>query len=381
MINKTEIQTALAAADSPVMVETNQQLEDASSHWQNCEVIGIDTEFVRERTYRADLGLVQLSDGETVWLVDPLKTGPIDSMARLFEAPHIVKILHAPSEDLDVLLYTTGACPDPLFDTQIACSLLGESLQLSYHKMVDWMLGITIDKGETRSNWLKRPLRPAQLHYAALDVCLLPMMYRELNQRLADIDRQGWLKEDCTRLLSRAYAPVDPTESWMKIGGNNRLHPASLVILQKLAEWRELEADKRNLAKGFVIKNPELLAIANAAPQTISQLTSLGELHPRVIERYGKTLLALVEQANKSELQLSPLASLNPPQKKLLADLKKLVGAKAEAIDVEPALLASRRELESLILTPQKDLLPERFLGWRKDIITNDLIEIMDNLR
>lgn len=378
MINKNEIQTALAAADTPVMVETNQQLADATSHWLSCEVIGIDTEFVRERTYRADLGLVQLSDGETVWLVDPLKTGPIDSMAKLFEAPNIVKILHAPSEDLDVLLYTTGACPDPLFDTQIACSLLGESLQLSYHKTVDWMLGITIDKGETRSNWLKRPLRPAQLHYAALDVCLLPMMYRELDQRLADIGRQSWLKEDCTRLLSRAYAPVDPAESWMKIGGNSRLNPASLVVLQKLAEWRELEADKRNMAKGFVIKNPELLAIAHAAPQTISQLTSLGELHPRVIERYGKTLLGLVEQANKSDLQLAPLASLNPQQKKLLADLKKVVGDKAQEIDVEPALLASRRELESLILTPQKDLLPERFLGWRKDIITNDLIEMMD---
>lgn len=380
MIDKNEVQTALAAADTPVMVETNQQLADATSQWLNCEVIGIDTEFVRERTYRADLGLVQLSDGDTVWLVDPLKTGPIDCMARLFEDPNVVKILHAPSEDLDVLLYTTGACPDPLFDTQIACSLLGESLQLSYHKTVDWMLGVTIDKGETRSNWLKRPLRPAQLHYAALDVCLLPMMHRELDQRLADLGRQNWLKEDCRRLLDRAYAPVDPAESWMKIGGSNRLSPASLVILQKLAEWRELEADRRNLAKGFVIKNPELLAVANAAPKSISQLSSLGELHPRVIERYGKTLLGLVEQANKSELHLAPLASLDPQQKKLLADLKKLVAKKAEEINVEPALLASRRELESLILTPQEDLLPERFLGWRKEVITNDLIDLLEKI-
>lgn len=378
MINKNETQSALKAAESIIMVETNQQLANAGSQWQNCEVIGIDTEFVRERTYRADLGLVQLSDGQTVWLVDPLKTGPIDRMAKLFEDPNIVKVLHAPSEDLDVLLYTTGACPEPLFDTQIACSMLGESLQLSYHKTVDWLLGVAIDKGETRSNWLKRPLRPAQLHYAALDVCLLPMMYRELNQRLADTGRQNWLQEDCSRLLSRAYTPVEPAESWVKIAGNNRLNPASLVILQNLAEWRELEADKRNLAKGFVIKNPELLAIANAAPQTISQLTSLGELHPRVIERYGKKLLELVEQAQKSDLQLTPLASLNPQQKNLLDRMKKLVGDKAQELDIEPALLASRRELESLILTPQQDLLPERFLGWRKDIITNDLIELME---
>jgi ribonuclease D len=221
MITKSKIATALAAAETADMIETNQQLAEALAQWQDCEIIGIDTEFVRERTYRADLGLVQLSDGEKVWLVDPLKTGPIDAIARLFEAPDIVKILHAPSEDLDVLLYTTGACPDPLFDTQIACAMLGESLQLSYHYTVNWLLDITIDKGETRSNWLKRPLRPAQLHYAALDVCLLPMMYHELAGRLADLDRMSWLQEDCKRLIERAYEPVDPADSWMRISGTS----------------------------------------------------------------------------------------------------------------------------------------------------------------
>ena len=299
-------------------------------------------------------------------------------MARLFEAPDIVKILHAPSEDLDVLLYTTGACPDPLFDTQIACAMLGESLQLSYHYTVSWLLDITIDKGETRSNWLKRPLRPAQLHYAALDVCLLPMMYHELAGRLARLDRMSWLQEDCKRLIERAYAPVDPADSWMRINGNSRLNPTSLVALQKLAEWREHEADKRNLAKGFVIKNPELLAIAQATPQSMSQLTSLGELHPKVLEKYGKKLLALIAEAGQSDLQLTPMASLNPQQRKLLAGMKQKVADKSKELAVEPALLASRRELENLILTDRDTPLPERFLGWRKDVITNELIELMD---
>jgi ribonuclease D len=381
MIIKSEIKPALAAADAAIMVETNQQLAEVLALWQDCEVIGIDTEFVRERTYRADLGLVQLSDGHTVWLVDPLKTGPIDGLAQLFENPNVVKVLHAPSEDLDVLLYTTGACPEPLFDTQVACSMLGESLQLSYHHMVNWLLDITIDKGETRSNWLKRPLRPAQLHYAALDVCLLPMIYRELAERLENANRSSWLEEDCRRLLSRAFTELDPAESWMKIRGSNRLSPASCVILQKLAEWREIEADRRNLAKGFVIKNPELLAIAYAAPQSISQLTSLGELHPKVVERYGKRLLELVDEAQKSGLQVTPLRSLDPQQRNLLAGMKKRVAAKAKELQVEPALLASRRELENLILTDADTPLPERFLGWRKDLITNDLVELMEKFR
>ena len=117
MNNKNEITTALNAADQPTMVESAAQLEQAVNDWSQCELIGIDTEFVRERTWRADLGLVQLSDGKTVWLVDPLKTGPLDPLSTLFSNQAITKILHAPSEDLDVLLYTTGAVPEPLFDT------------------------------------------------------------------------------------------------------------------------------------------------------------------------------------------------------------------------------------------------------------------------
>ena len=177
MINNHAISTAIAAADTAIMVETAAHLQQAIDHWQRSEVIGIDTEFFRERTYRAELGLVQLSDGHQVWLVDPLKTGPLQIFAAFFESATVTKILHAPPEDLEVLLYTTSTCPEPLFDTQIACAMLGQPLQMSYHKTVEWLLGVTIDKGETRSNWLKRPLRAAQLHYAALDVCLLPLMH------------------------------------------------------------------------------------------------------------------------------------------------------------------------------------------------------------
>lgn len=378
MILKSEVDTALEAADSPIMIESNQQLTDAAAQWKHCPVIGIDTEFVRERTYRADLGLVQLSDGKQVWLLDPLKTGPITELSQLFEDMDTIKILHAPSEDLDVLLYTTGSCPWPLFDTQIACSMLGESLQLSYHKTVDWLLNVSIDKGETRSNWLNRPLRPAQLHYAALDVCLLPMMYRELNERLQEIGRTAWLQEDCGRLINKAKTPVDPADAWMKIGGNTRLNQPSLTILQSLAQWRELEADKRNMAKGFVVKNPELLAIADAAPGSISDLRAIGEVHHRVIDRYGSTFLELISQVKQSDKKTKPLTSMSLHQKKLLADMKKCVAAKAKDLNVEPALLASRRELENLILTDQDAPLPERFMGWRKDEITNDLIEIME---
>jgi len=378
MIKQNEIEIARAAANQPVMVESDRQLQASVREWLNCDVIGIDTEFVRERTWRADLGLVQLSDGKKVWLVDPLKTGPLDPLSALFEDKDIVKILHAPSEDLDVLFYTTGAVPNPLFDTQTACAMLGQSLQMGYHMTVEWLLNITIDKGETRSNWCKRPLRPAQLLYAALDVCLLPMMHRQLSASLEERGRTDWLNEDCTRLLNKAQTAADPEQSWKRINGNGRLDGSSLAILQSLATWRDKQAEKRNLARGFVIKDAALMTIANRKPGSLDALSVLDIWHPNAVERHGQELIDIIDRVSRGNLKAEPLETLGPEHRKLMSNMQRLVLGKATKLSLEPALLASRRELEKLILSPAGEPLPERFMGWRKDIITNDLMVLKD---
>ncbi len=378
MINKTEISSAIAAADAPIMIESAADLQQVISIWQQCDVIGIDTEFVRERTYRADLGLVQLSDGHQVWLVDPLKTGPLQVLAPFFKNEAVTKILHAPPEDLSVLLTTTGTNPWPLFDTQTACAMLGQPLQMGYHKTVEWLLEVTIDKGETRSNWLKRPLRPAQLHYAALDVCLLPLMQRELLNRLEELDRLHWLEEDCYRLLRKSRITVVPANSWMRINGNNRLDGVSLAILQKLASWREREAARRNLARGFVVKDAALMIIARAQSFNADELLELDIMHPRVIERHENIIISMVEEILQSGVQVAPLDSLDSKQRTLMASMRESVIRKAKELSVDPALLASKRELETLIFTADGDEIPERFLGWRKAVISDELIALKE---
>jgi ribonuclease D len=376
MINQIEIDQAIAAADQAIMVESETQLHRALEEWLNCKVVGIDTEFVRERTWRADLGLIQISDGKRVWLVDPLKTGPLYPLSALFNKRDIVKVLHAPSEDLDVLLYTTGAVPDPLFDTQTACAMLGQSLQMGYHKTVEWLLDVAIDKGETRSNWCQRPLRPEQLHYAALDVCLLPLMHRQLLARLAKLDRFEWLQEDCARLLERARLPADPEQSWKRINGNGRLDGTSLAILQALATWRDKEAERRNLARGFIIKDSALLTIVNQRPDSLDALSDLEIWHPGAIKRYGQSVVATIDQILQEERTAEAPEVLLPSHRLLMVAMRELVQEKAIKLAVEPALLASKRELESLILSPQGRPIPERFSGWRKNVITNDLVDL-----
>lgn len=378
MINQNEIRTALSAAETPIMVESAKQLLEAVDEWLECDVIGIDTEFVRERTWRADLGLIQLSEGHKVWLVDPLKTGGLDPLAILLNQRGTLKTLHAPPEDLDVLLFTAGAVPDPLFDTQIACAMLGQPLQMGYHTTVEWLLGVTIDKDQTRSNWCQRPLRPAQLKYAALDVCLLPIMQRQLHAKLKDLGRESWLEEDCARLLTRARTPADPEQSWKRLNGNGRFDGPSLAMLQALAKWRDREAEKRNLARGFVIKDNDLLTIANKQPGSLSQLSDLNILHPKALQLHGPSLVTIVDEVLGQGLSAVAPATLTPEHRKLMSNMRKLVQEKASELSVDPALLASRRELESLILLPTGEPLPERFLGWRKDIITTGLIALKE---
>ena len=378
MNSQNEIKTALNAADQPIMVESAKQLEQAVNEWSQCELIGIDTEFVRERTWRADLGLVQLSDGKTVWLVDPLKTGPLDPLSTLFGNQAITKILHAPSEDLDVLLYTTGTVPEPLFDTQIACAMLGQPLQMGYHSTVEWLLNVTIDKGETRSNWCYRPLRPAQIRYAALDVCLLPMMQRQLLANLKTLNRENWLAEDCARLLSKARTPADPEQSWKRLNGNNRLDGTSLAILKSLTTWRDQVAEKQNLARGFVIRDNALMTIANKKPRSLDELSELDVWHPKAVQRHGPVLIARIDEILLQGLTSPIPDSLRTEHRKLMSSMRELVQLKAKELSVDPALLASRRELESLILSPEGEPLSDRFLGWRENVITKDLIALKE---
>jgi ribonuclease D len=379
MLDNTAMKQALSAGEHPILLDSPTQLEHAAKQWEGSEVLGIDTEFVRERTYRANLGLVQVSDGQTAWLVDPLAVGSLEPLARLMANTAITKILHSSSEDLEVLMYTLGQLPEPLVDTQIASAMLGQPLQMAYHHAVKWLFNISVDKDQTRSNWCRRPLHTRQLRYAALDVVLLPMMLQRIKPRLEEAGRWEWLVEDVERMKRNSLTPVEPEKAYLRFPGIGRMDEPGLKALQALAAWREETAKKKNRARGFVISDAGLMQLARLRPASDEEIREIEDVHPSALNRYQAQLLRLITDSQSSTTTVENIENLSNYQNKQLKAMRRSVSESAQELGIDPALLASKKELEKLIRAAATGRqIPERFLGWRKEIITEDLMPLLD---
>ncbi|MEJ2385051.1 MAG: ribonuclease D [Xanthomonadales bacterium] len=377
-MTRTSLKTAIEAADHPILLETPAQLAAAEKSWKGNRILGIDTEFVRERTYRARLGLVQVSDGTTAWLVDPIRLPDLTPLQRMLTDPSITKVLHSSSEDLEVLWHTLAAVPDPMIDTQLACALAGKPLQLAYHAAVADLFDIEVDKEQTRSNWCKRPLTSRQLHYAAMDVVLLPAVVDELRPQLEQSGRWEWLREDIGRMQRVAREPVRPEHAWRRIRGAARLDDTEVRLLRALAAWREETAMARDLARGFVIPDIGLLNLVRARPDRESPAPELEGLHPKAWRRHGATLVKLMREALSDETPLARPQPLTGKQRSQLDRMKKCVRQRAEALGIDPALLGSRRELERLLrAVASGQEIPARFRGWRRSVVGDELLSII----
>jgi ribonuclease D len=378
MLNLNDVEAAVEAANNPLLLETTESLQAAAAAWSKADVLGLDTEFLRERTYRAELGLVQVSDGRQAWLVDVLKIKDLGPLRKMFEDPGTLKVFHSASEDFEALWHALGVSPQPVVDTQVACAMIGQPLQMSYHNAIKWLTGIEVDKDQTRSNWLRRPLTARQLHYAATDVVFLPSLWAQVNEKLEQEGKWQWLEEDVNRLVAQGREGLDPALAYFRLGAAASLNGKHLKVLRSLAAWRERQAIERNLARGFVITDTELVLLARHFPGNLDELHALEGLHQHTLSRHGAELLEAIRLGQDSSEPAAPLVSLDTGQKKQVSELRKLVQHEATVLGIDPALLASRKVLETLLLAVETDSeIPERLSGWRYPVITGKLINFL----
>ncbi|HEY3569239.1 MAG TPA: ribonuclease D [Thermoanaerobaculia bacterium] len=361
-------------------IRTDADLAAAAERWAAAPVLGLDTEFVRTNTFYHRLGLIQVADGETSWLVDPLAARDLSPLATVFRSPG-VKVLHSASEDIEVFYRALGVLPEPLFDTQIAGALAGAGAFLSYQKLVAAYLGVELAKEETRTDWLARPLSPGQLAYAAEDVAYLVPLYERLKADLEALGRLDWVLEDSAALLDTSRFQEDDEAAYLRIKGAGRLDRRQLGALQTLSSWRDKEARRRDLPRNFVLKEGLLLDLAVRRPKEEKDLKRLPSFDARQAARDGATWLQLLEQAaERPDSELPPRISakpFSPAAREIEARLRDKVRERAAELNVPPEILAPRRALDALLrlnLGKPDPRLPRELEGWRRRAIGEDLL-------
>lgn len=360
------------------LVASDAALAEACRRWSAARLIGIDTEFVRERTYYPRPGLVQVADEEGVLLVDPLSVTDFSPLAGILGDPAVTVVMHAYGEDLDVFEVLGGATPTALFDTQRAAAFAGHGASLGYRALVELLLGVQLDKGETRSDWLRRPLTSSQIRYALLDVTYLRPLYDRLSQDLTALGRRRWLDEELEH-LRRARADEGAADiAYLRVKGRGALTPPRHVALRALAAWREREAIARDLPRRHVLPDVALVALATLPAPDRQALARVRGLSQAARIRYGDAIIACLEASDTEPGPLDRTVDLRP-HAALLERLKAVVAAAAGTLRLPAELLASRRMLEALVVRVRLDggELPPEFTGWRFDPVGRRLLEVL----
>ena len=218
-------------------IRDDAELAQQCAAWRAQPFVVLDTEFMRVDTFYPIAGLVQVGDGRQAALIDPLCIRDWSPFAALLDDPAVVKVLHACSEDLEVFQRLTGTLPQPLFDTQLAAAYLNLGFSMGYSRLVQALLGVDLPKGETRSDWLQRPLSDMQVRYAAEDVQHLVEVYRALDERLS-AEKRGWLLEDGAELVANLRREVDPDEMYRDGKLAWKLSRQQLAVYRALYAWR-----------------------------------------------------------------------------------------------------------------------------------------------
>ena len=365
-----------------VWIDSDAALERAAREWEGLAAVALDTEFVRERTFFPRLGLLQICDGRASFLVDPLAIRDLAPLTALLGAAATVKVLHSASEDVEVLYRALAMVPAPLFDTQVASGLAGRGPSLSYQRLVQELLGVELPKGETRTDWLARPLSPAQRAYAGADVAWLLPLHERLRRDLAAADRLGWALEDSAALLDTARFTPDPDAAYLRLKGAGRLGRRQLAVARQLAAWRDREARRRDLPRSFILRDELMLDLALRQPATEEELRRVPTFDNGQAARDGACWLELIRQAGTLTEDELPALPWRLPDSAAARDverrLRELVRERAAKLALPPEALASRRTLDALLRSAYtggaQPRLPRELAGWRRQVVGEDLL-------
>ncbi len=335
-------------------ISTSQQLNALLTRLETAKWVTLDTEFIREKTYYPRLCLIQIGSADTLACIDPLAIDDLQPFFTWLQDPKRVKVLHAAWQDMEIFHYLgNGKLPTPLFDTQIAAAVLGMGDQLGYGRLVESLLGVSLDKSQSRTDWSRRPLSKAQLEYAIDDVRYLRDVYLQLQGQLEKLGRMKWLEKPFQKLADPHTYTIDPRTSWEKVKGLQILKPQQLAVLRELAAWREQRALHKDLPRRWLLSDEILLDMARMQPDSPAALRHIRGLSDEQIERSaGEWLncIALGKSIPKSECPQLPRRRKLDANMNVVADLLTVIlNQIANEHGISAQMIATRAQIEKML--------------------------------
>ncbi len=363
------------------IIETTADLEILTQELASAPYLALDTEFMRDSTYWPKLCLIQIASTEVAAIIDPLAEGiDLAPFFKLISDPKIVKVLHAGRQDIEIFWHKGRCIPDPLFDTQIVAMVCGFGEAASYETLARKLAHAEVDKSARFTDWARRPLTKRQLEYALADVTHLRVVYEKLKAELARTGRESWVAEEIAALQCSELYALDPVLAWKRLKprtANKRF----IAALAAVAEWREREAQTRDVPRNRVLKDEVLLELASNPPEDGAMLERIRSV-PKgfASSRLGKSLLDAIVAAKDN----APPDCPDPPARRRHREpspatidlLKTLLRLRAEAARVAPRLIANADDIERLAAGDDEDVMA--LSGWRLQVFGKDAIALRE---
>lgn len=355
------------ACPAATWIDTPDALETWFGQVADGDVVGMDTEFTRRNTFYAQLSLLQLGHHGRHALVDPLAFdfgGLLQT--HLGERP-VTCVMHSAGEDIETLAPWLPDGPAILFDTQLAAAFAGLDLGLGYRALVERFCGVTLDKGETRSDWNRRPLSTSQKRYATLDVVYLETLHDVLDAMLRKQGHETWFAADCKRLKQRANIDILPDQPQCSLSSAAEWPRERQALLRRLLIWRERRARELDKPRTWLIDNTLALDLVRHPPTDINRLNQAtrGQRALRTPQR--NELLELLQiPVDADEIAATATIPGRPDNtlRQTIRDMKKAVDKLAGGLGLPPGLLCPRKALEACLESRQW---PESLDGWRRE--------------
>ncbi|WP_329759260.1 ribonuclease D [Acinetobacter pittii] len=360
-------------------IQQQTELVDVLQKMDQCSIYGLDTEFIKVDTLWPKLGVCQVNVNGDVYLLDGVSLDLSQFWKKIFLAQQ--NIFHACGEDID-LIYHYADQEDLLnvFDTQVGLSFLGHGLQVSYQGALKLYLDIDIEKDQTRSDWLARPLSPQQLCYAANDVLYLMKLAHHIQEQLKQKGLYNYVLEDCSSLTKEIIRET-PNELLYTDVGNYRHSRRQLMQLQNLSEWREYIVKATNQPRSFILRNSTMIDMVEKNPRNSFQLSQVKDIRPNVVREYGKTILELLKDLPVESRWPSKIAKpFKITSKETLNKMDMVLAHAINETSIPKEVLLRKKWLNAIhqhvLCQGDEQDLPDYLLGWRYELLTQPLIQL-----